>query len=508
MPGVVTTCAKCGAQYSWNTDFQEYPDCPKCGYNAMKVDRAKRDKCASAAERGKLARVKRALRDPDVRKNLNAGPLTILHHAVSGNRIDVVKYLLSQGAKPDTAYPQTGNETPLHIAASKGYRDIAKVLLDSGARVDATNSKGAKPIDNATDDATIALLQPYDNKMSLLGDFFAAVQAGEVEKVEDFLERGVDPNQTDPSEDNFGEVRDFSALCYATQHKAHGRELAEVLLRHGADPNIRRNAGISALHDAVMNGRADIAALLLEHGAEVNIRDRNVFNQTPLHAACDSLTGPDEGRLAVVTLLLENGADINALDKDGKTPIDEAAMCVALQKPENKTHCSDADFALLKVFLDAGATLAESDLPVVWVTDMETVPNPAIKTYLQSYAEQNPTSPQATRPTPKPRKEATAQPTAAVPESTVGKKPKEGCFIATACYGSSSCAEVLILRQFRDRCLSRSMLGRAAVRLYYSISPPVAAALSRSGYLRWLVRRVLVAPLVRLVSALSDTHIQ
>lgn len=120
MPDVITTCAKCGAQYAWNSDFQEYPDCPKCGYNAMKVDKAKRDKCSFAAERGDLAGVKQGLRDPDVRKNLNAGPLTILHHAVSGNQIDVVKYLLSQGAKPDTAYPQAGNETPLHVAASKG----------------------------------------------------------------------------------------------------------------------------------------------------------------------------------------------------------------------------------------------------------------------------------------------------------------------------------------------------------------------------------------------------
>jgi predicted RNA-binding Zn-ribbon protein involved in translation (DUF1610 family) len=55
IPGVITTCAKCGAQYSWNSDFQEYPDCPNCGYNAMKIDKAKRAKRSSAAERGDLA---------------------------------------------------------------------------------------------------------------------------------------------------------------------------------------------------------------------------------------------------------------------------------------------------------------------------------------------------------------------------------------------------------------------------------------------------------------------
>ncbi len=33
MPGVITTCAECAAEFSWNTDFQEMPDCPRCGYN-------------------------------------------------------------------------------------------------------------------------------------------------------------------------------------------------------------------------------------------------------------------------------------------------------------------------------------------------------------------------------------------------------------------------------------------------------------------------------------------
>ena len=33
MPGVITTCSKCGSQFQWNTDFMEMPDCPNCGFN-------------------------------------------------------------------------------------------------------------------------------------------------------------------------------------------------------------------------------------------------------------------------------------------------------------------------------------------------------------------------------------------------------------------------------------------------------------------------------------------
>ena len=48
---------------------------------------------------------------------------------------------------------------------------------------------------------------------------------------------------------------------------------------------------------------------------------------------------------------------------------------------------------------------------------------------------------------------------------------KQGCYIATAVYGSYDCPEVWTLRRFRDDFLSKSILGRAFVKTYYFISP-------------------------------------
>jgi ribosomal protein L7/L12 len=70
-----------------------------------------------------------------------------------------------------------------------------------------------------------------------------------------------------------------------------------------------------------------------------------------------------------------------------------------------------------------------------------------------------------------------------------------GCFIATAAYGSALAPEVSVLRLYRDAALARSPLGRAFIRVYYRLSPPLAAVLARAATGRAVVRWLL-APLV------------
>lgn len=48
---------------------------------------------------------------------------------------------------------------------------------------------------------------------------------------------------------------------------------------------------------------------------------------------------------------------------------------------------------------------------------------------------------------------------------------KEGCYIATAVYGSYECTQVRVLRRYRDNVLYGHFLGRAFIRVYYIISP-------------------------------------
>lgn len=70
------------------------------------------------------------------------------------------------------------------------------------------------------------------------------------------------------------------------------------------------------------------------------------------------------------------------------------------------------------------------------------------------------------------------------------------CFIATAVYGDHYAPEVIALRRFRDEALATRALGRAAVSMYYRVSPPIAAYLTRNAILGAAVR-LLLNPLAR-----------
>jgi len=83
--------------------------------------------------------------------------------------------------------------------------------------------------------------------------------------------------------------------------------------------------------------------------------------------------------------------------------------------------------------------------------------------------------------------------------TAIPKPPEEGkkggCFIATAAYGSPLHPYVNILRDFRDKYLMTTKLGRVLVGLYYKYSPSVADLIAKSKMLKVAVR-INLLPLV------------
>jgi tetratricopeptide (TPR) repeat protein len=67
-------------------------------------------------------------------------------------------------------------------------------------------------------------------------------------------------------------------------------------------------------------------------------------------------------------------------------------------------------------------------------------------------------------------------------------KHKSRCFIATAAYGYPQAYQIRILKLWRDNNLLSSRSGKTYVKIYYRISPKLAAVIARSKKLRAIVR--------------------
>jgi uncharacterized protein len=93
----------------------------------------------------------------------------------------------------------------------------------------------------------------------LLGiSFITSCEIGDNDGVYGYLDRGFDINYTD--------IRGRTGLIAAKYY-----DIANKLLRHGADPNLVDNKGKSALYNAVHRGNIDMVMLLVSHRANPNL---------------------------------------------------------------------------------------------------------------------------------------------------------------------------------------------------------------------------------------------
>ena len=75
--------------------------------------------------------------------------------------------------------------------------------------------------------------------------------------------------------------------------------------------------------------------------------------------------------------------------------------------------------------------------------------------------------------------------------SSTSRRSSDGCYIATAVYGSYDCPEVWTLRRFRDEVLRASVLGRLFIRSYYAVSPGLVRHLGSKSLFQKFVKMAL-----------------
>jgi hypothetical protein len=196
---------------------------------AMAVSFALLAPCAAVAERNV---------DSALRKASQAGDLAEMQHqlelgaepnqayalvaAVQGNQLPAVKYLLGAGADPNAwtrinlRVPMGAAYSPMYVAASQGNRDILGYLRSHGADVNAE-----------------WFLDRYLSQTAL----GASILAGDLRGAQLLIEYGADVNHV-PRQGDLPLMQTASA-------QSNNVELAQLLLGHGADPDLKNAEGVS-----------------------------------------------------------------------------------------------------------------------------------------------------------------------------------------------------------------------------------------------------------------------
>ncbi|KAH6813692.1 hypothetical protein C2S51_022710 [Perilla frutescens var. frutescens] len=157
---------------------------------------------------------------------------TPLQYAVKEGHVEIVEYLIEQGALVDMS--DSKGFTSLHYAVQKDNKELVKLLLIRGARIEADSVDGTP-------------LQ-------------CAASRGNVETVKLLLDHGA-------KTDTFSLVFGSPLICAI---KSHSSACVELLLKAGAGPD-KFLYGLNPLAHAAKEGETDILMSLLEAGANPNL---------------------------------------------------------------------------------------------------------------------------------------------------------------------------------------------------------------------------------------------
>jgi protein phosphatase 1 regulatory subunit 12A len=150
------------------------------------------------------------------------------------------------------------------------------------------------------------------------------------------------PTRRDQSRVKFQDSDVFLSACVSGDE-----EEVEDLLDKGANINTTTIDGVTALHQAVIDGKIDTIVFLLERDANINAQDNEGW--TPLHAAVCC------GSLPIVQLLCERGADLTCVNSDKELALDLAEdeeikkylENQMAQQNINQKECRDREYNLM-----------------------------------------------------------------------------------------------------------------------------------------------------------------
>lgn len=248
---------------------------------------------------------------------------TALQLAALNGHKDIAELLITNGAEVDAV--DEGDITALIVAAHRQQTELVELLLKNGADPnviwDSHHLLARIASGNWKDETAVQILESLIRHGANLEatDHFSqtaltwACRVGNHCRASALLRAGANPNHVAKRENT---ALTSTLFCFLERFidKPKFRATTEVLLSHGADPNL----GFTPLMLVCQTGRSKIVKHVLKYSNNINKPWED--GRTAFHIAALN------GFVSVVKLLMNLGADITRQDHDGKTALELAEI--------------------------------------------------------------------------------------------------------------------------------------------------------------------------------------
>lgn len=232
-----------------------------------------------------------------------------LHFACEFNNLPVVECLVQSGA--DINCVNLDGKSPLSLACSrqKNVRSLSiiKFLIDNGA--DLNNSDGMQnihPVRLLIQNRNLKAVQYLINKelLSENENFLTdAVLTSNPDMVKLLIDHQNNINRT-------YSLFELTPLHQACMSPVVSPEIVEILLTHGANPNVKSKTQETPLHYACQKGNVQKVVLLLKFGANVNSTNKHGFS--PLDACVIKSCCTTEMKLLILKCFMLAGLKVDS----------------------------------------------------------------------------------------------------------------------------------------------------------------------------------------------------